>query len=47
MNSFYNDDLPQRCLILWIMALLVAGGTNANLVADSIGAMRTTVGSYV
>ena len=47
MNSFYNDDLLQRCLILWIMALLVACGNKANLVDDSIGAVRTTVGSYV
>ena len=47
MNSYYNDDLLQRCLILWIMALLVAYGNNANLVANSIGAMRTTVGVYV
>lgn len=47
MNSYYNDDLLQRCLILWIMALLVAYGNNANEIADDIGAMRTTVGVYM
>jgi len=47
MNSYYNDDLLQRCLILWIMALLVGYGNNANEVVDSIAAMRTTVGVYM
>jgi hypothetical protein len=36
MNSYYNDDLLQRCLILWIMALLVTYCNNNNLVAGSI-----------
>ena len=28
MNSYYTDDLMQRCLILWIMALLILYGNN-------------------
>lgn len=47
MNSFYNDDLAQRCLILWIMAILVVFGNNATLVAEDIGALRSTVGAYL
>ncbi|KKK22341.1 hypothetical protein P175DRAFT_0441139 [Aspergillus ochraceoroseus IBT 24754] len=47
MNSFYNDDLLQRVLILWIMALMVVYGNNAPLVNESIGAMRATVASYM
>lgn len=47
MNSFYNDDLGQRVLILWIMACLVVYGNNAVLVAEDIGAMRATVGAYL
>ncbi|KAK0123388.1 hypothetical protein ONS96_010379 [Cadophora gregata f. sp. sojae] len=47
MNSFYNDDLAQRLLILWIMALLVIYGNNATLVDEDIGALRSTVGAYM
>ncbi|KIW05434.1 uncharacterized protein PV09_03944 [Verruconis gallopava] len=47
MNSFYNDDLAQRLLILWIMALLVMYGNNARIVDEDIGAMRSTVASYL
>ncbi|KAK9479728.1 bacterial low temperature requirement A protein-domain-containing protein [Lipomyces japonicus] len=47
MNSFYTDDLAQRVLILWIMALLVMYGNNATLVDKDIGAMRSTVGAYI
>lgn len=47
MNSFYNDDLAQRVLILWIMAILVVYGNNAVLVDEDIGAMRATVGAYL
>jgi hypothetical protein len=47
MKGYYNNDLLRRCLILWIMSLLVAYDNNANLVADSIDAIRTTVGPYV
>lgn len=47
MNSFYNDDLLQRLLILWVMAVLVVYGNNAVLVDKDIGAMRSTVGAYI
>ncbi|KAJ6021181.1 hypothetical protein N7540_006685 [Penicillium herquei] len=47
MNSFYNDDLLQRVLILWVMALMVVYGNNAPLVDEDIGAMRAAVGSYM
>jgi low temperature requirement protein LtrA len=47
MNSFYNDDLAQRVLILWIMAVLVVYGNNATDVEKDIGAMRAAVGSYM
>jgi low temperature requirement protein LtrA len=47
MNSFYNDDLLQRMLILWVMATLVVYGNNAPLVDKDIGAMRSTVAAYM
>ena len=47
MNSFYTDDLLQRILILWVMAVLVVYGNNAPLVDEEIGAMRSAVGSYM
>lgn len=47
MNSFYNDDLLQRTLILWVMAVLVVYGNNAVLVDKSIGAIRSTVAAYI
>ncbi|CRG86311.1 8-amino-7-oxononanoate synthase [Talaromyces islandicus] len=47
MNSFYNDDLLQRILILWIMAILVVYGNNAPLVDEDISAMRSAVGAYI
>lgn len=47
MNSFYTDDLAQRILILWIMALLVLYGNNAPLINEDLGAMRATVGAYM
>lgn len=47
MNSFYNDDILQRILILWLMAVLVVYGNNAPLVDEDIGAMRATVGAYM
>uniref|UniRef100_A0A093VA24 Low temperature requirement protein A n=1 Tax=Talaromyces marneffei PM1 TaxID=1077442 RepID=A0A093VA24_TALMA len=47
MNSFYNDDLLQRILILWIMAVLIVYGNNAPLVDEEISAMRSTVGAYM
>jgi hypothetical protein len=45
-NNYYNDDMLQRCAILWIMALLVLYGNNANQVRESIHALRATVGAY-
>ena len=47
MNSFYNDDLFQRVLILWVMATLIVFGNNAPLVDEDIGAMRSAVGAYM
>jgi len=47
MNSFYNDDILQRILILWIMALLCVYGNNASFVADDIGALRLALGCYM
>lgn len=45
-NNFYNDDILQRCGILWIMALLILYGNNANEVGHDISALRATVGAY-
>ena len=45
-NTYFNDDIIQRLGILWIMALLVVYGNNANAVADDLGALRATVASY-
>ncbi|OKL63241.1 hypothetical protein UA08_01337 [Talaromyces atroroseus] len=47
MNSFFNDDILQRVLILWIMAILIVYGNNAPLVDESLSAMRSTVGAYM
>jgi hypothetical protein len=47
MNSFYNDDLLQRRLILWPMAVLVVYGNNAPQVDEDIDAMCAAVGSYM
>lgn len=47
MNSYYNDDLLQRMLILWVMALMVLYGNNAPLVDEEIGALRSTVAAYM
>ena len=47
MNSYYTDDLIQRLVILWVMALLVLYGNNATEVANEISAMRTTVGALM
>ncbi|KAI5457971.1 bacterial low temperature requirement A protein-domain-containing protein [Mariannaea sp. PMI_226] len=47
MNSYYTDDLPQRLVILWVMALLVLYANNANSADEDIHAMRTTVGAYI
>ncbi|RBR05756.1 hypothetical protein FVER53590_09493 [Fusarium verticillioides] len=47
MNSYYTDDLLQRLVILWVMALLVLYANNANDADEDITAMRTTVGAYL
>lgn len=46
MNSFYTDDIVQRCIVLWLMAMLVLYANNANEVAE-IDALRTTAGAYM
>lgn len=47
MNSYYTDDLLQRTLILWVMALLVLYGNNAVHADANLAAMRTAAGAYV
>lgn len=47
MNSYYTDDLPQRVIILWVMALLVLYANNVNSADEDLSAMRTAVGAYV
>lgn len=47
MNSYYTDDLAQRLVILWVMALLVLYANNANFADEDITAMRTAAGAYV
>ncbi|KAG5982078.1 hypothetical protein E4U55_002313 [Claviceps digitariae] len=47
MNSYYTDDLSQRLVILWVMALLVLYANNARSADHDINAMRTTAGAYV
>ncbi|CAM1510432.1 Fc.00g007670.m01.CDS01 [Cosmosporella sp. VM-42] len=47
MNSYYTDDLLQRLIILWVMALLVLYANNANHADEDLLAMRTTAGAYV
>lgn len=47
MNSYYTDDLLQRLIILWVMALLVLYANNARLVDEDISALRTAAGAYI
>ncbi|KAK5946142.1 hypothetical protein PMZ80_000282 [Knufia obscura] len=47
MNSYYTDDLLQRLIILWVMALLVLYSNNAGLADENISAMRTAAGAYI
>lgn len=50
MNSYYTDDLLQRLVILWVMALLVLYANNASAISDTregLAALRTTAGAYV
>lgn len=47
MNAFYTDDLVQRLIILWVMALLVLYANNARVADEEISAMRTAAGAYL
>ena len=47
MNSYYTDDLVQRLIVLWLMALLVLYANNARLVDEDLSALRATAGAYV
>ncbi|CDU23991.1 uncharacterized protein SPSC_02620 [Sporisorium scitamineum] len=49
-NAFFVDDLPQRVLVLGVMACLVVYGNNApkaEEVREESGARATAVGSYL
>lgn len=49
-NAFFVDDLPQRLLVLAVMACLVVYGNNAPAVEqmiDESGARATAIGSYL
>ena len=46
-NNYHNDDLVQRVGILWLMALLVLYGNNANFVGESLTSLRITVATYM
>lgn len=47
MNSYYTDDLVQRLIILWEMALLVLYANNAGAANEDLSAMRTAAGAYL
>ena len=50
MNSYYTDDIAQRLVILWVMALLVLYANNAPRIDEDEGglsALRTTAGAYI
>jgi low temperature requirement protein LtrA len=47
MNSYYTDDLPQRLLLGWVMALLVLYANNAGFAVEDETAMRAAAGAYV
>lgn len=50
MNSFWNDDLQQRCLVLFVMIMLIVYGNNATSVEESYPegpARATAVGAYL
>ncbi|KAJ9475219.1 hypothetical protein PHBOTO_005311 [Pseudozyma hubeiensis] len=49
-NAFFVDDLPQRVLVLAVMACLVVYGNNAPAAEESVhesGARATAIGSYL
>jgi hypothetical protein len=57
VNQFANDDVTQRCYILWIMILLVGYSNNAASIellvvgetptAQNLAALRWTLGFFV
>ncbi|KAF2092439.1 hypothetical protein NA57DRAFT_50195 [Rhizodiscina lignyota] len=54
MNSYYNDDLLQRCLILWVMGLLILYASSGEPIDESendgipgLSALRATTGAYM
>lgn len=47
MNSYYTDDIVQRLIILWVMALLVLYANSALSADEDIMAMRVAAGAYV
>ena len=50
MNSYYTDDIIQRSVILWVMALLVLYANNAVEITnheEGLSALRTTVAAYM
>lgn len=57
VNQFANDDVTQRCYILWIMVLLVGYSNNAASIellvvgetptAQNLAALRWTLGFFV
>lgn len=49
-NAFFVDDLPQRVLVLAVMACLVVYGNNAPAAEDTLeesGARATAIGAYL
>lgn len=46
MNAYYTDDLIQRLVILWVMALLVLYGNNAPHI-EELHALQTAAGAYI
>lgn len=47
MNYYYNNDLTQKILVLWILSLLVVYANNASKVAMSSSETALVVGPYV
>lgn len=47
MNSYYTDDILQRLIILWVMALLVLYANSALKADEDISAMRVAAGAYM
>ena len=50
MNSFWNDDLQQRGLVLFVMVMLIVYGNNAPAVEQNLSegrARATAIGAYL